>query len=437
MTFSPFGPTTAITSTFSSGGGSGVANVTFSAATSALITGWYAVGTGIAIGATVAGGAGTTTLNFSSACTGTVSGTITFYPPTVAGRQIVMSTAAPTLTTGATTGQLMQATSSGVGGGTMGFLAALATAPTAAITRYIITDRQLLGAALDQTTTTYNAGVATGGSTTTLVDASAFWATATGTGSAQGTTISLSAASPGNVNGWYVTGTGIAAGATIVSGAGTTTLTVSVPHSGAVSGTITCAAWNQSLVGRRIKIQSGSTGLNQELIITAVTAATGTLGFSSATAPLNNVAVYSLLSQQLRGAGTVLQWASGNTVANNRGRYLWSARGGATVGWDKLDLTTDRVVQVYAIPIVETLTTGSMYAYDGIDRIYFTKDLTQRLYYIDLNTQWIHGAGVYPYIAPTTGIGNKMEIFTTVDGLKYMWINRQQNQEHFRQLVFF
>jgi hypothetical protein len=78
-----------------------------------------------------------------------------------------------------------------------------------------------------------------------------------------------------------------------------------------------------------------------------------------------------------------------------------------------------------------------MYAYDGANRIYFTKDVTQRCYYLDVNTQWIHGAGVVPYTAGTAGIGNKMEIFTTVDGLKYMWINRQQQQEHFRQLLFF
>jgi hypothetical protein len=439
MTFSPWGPVAAITSTFSSGGGTGVATVTMTAATTATIAGWYASGTGIAIGATVTGGAGTTTITLSSACTGAVSGTISFYQPTVAGRLVVMSTAAPVITTGLTAGQLMQATSSGVGGATMGFLAALATAPTAAITRYVITDRQLLGAALDQTLTTYTASVATGGTATTLVDASSFWATATGTGSAQGTTITLSAAAPGNVNGWYVSGTGIGAGAQIVSGQGTTSLTVSVPHTGAVSGTISCQAWNQSLVGRRLKVQSGATGLNQELIIVAVTATTGTLSFASAVSPLANVGVYSLLSQQVKGPGSMIAWVSGNTPTATKGRYLWSTRGGggATIGWEKLDLNTDRVTQVYAIPNSESLTTGSMYAYDGADRIYFTKDLTQRVYYIDVNTQWIHGAGVYPYIAPTTGIGNKMEVFTTVDGLKYLWINRQQAQEHFRQLLFF
>ena len=437
MIFTPWGPSTAVTSTYSSGGGAGVATVTMTANTNANITGWYVSGTGIAIGTTVTSGAGTSAITLSNACTGAVSGTITFYPPSVAGRQIVMSTTAPTITSGVTTGQLMQAASSGVGGGTMGFLTALGSAPVAALTRYVVSNPQMVGAALDQTLTNYNSGVATGGSITTLVDASAFWATATGTGSAQGTTITLSAAAPGNVTGWYVSGTGIGAGAQIISGAGTTTLTVSVPHSGSVSGTITCAAWNQSLVGRRIKIQSGATGLNQELIITAVTPTTGTLTFATATAPVNNVAVYSLLSFPLKGAGSQIAWASGNSVVTTRGRYIWMVRGGAAVGIDKLDLNTDRVSLVYVIPITETLGSGSMYAYDGADRIYFTKDVTQRCYYFDVNTQWIHGAGVVPYTAGTAGIGNKMEVFTTTDRLKYLWINRQQQQEHFRQLLFF
>lgn len=436
MTFSPWGPTPAITSSYSSGGGAGVATVTLTANTNANINGWYVVGTGIAIGTRVFSGAGTSTITLTSACTGAVSGTITFYPPNVAGLQIVMNTAAPAVTTGVQAGQLMQAASSGVGGGTLGFLTALASAPVAGITRYAITNRELIGAAMDQTLTNYNAGVATGGSATTLIDASAFWATATGTGSAQGTTITLSAAAPGNVNGWYISGTGIAAGAQIVSGQGTTTLTVSVPHTGTVSGTITCAAWNQSLVGRRIKIQSGATGLNQELNITAVTPTTGTLTFASAVAPINNVAVYSLLSIPVKGVGHEVSWISGNSNMSTIGKYLILPRGGAAVGIDKIDMTTDRVFVMHYSPFSETLGSGSMYAYDQTDRLYFTKDITQRIYYFDVNTNIIQGSGVVPYVAGTAGIGNKMEIFLTVDGLKYIWINRQQQQEHFRSLIF-
>jgi hypothetical protein len=85
---------------------------------------------------------------------------------------------------------------------------------------------------------------------------------------------------------------------------------------------------------------------------------------------------------------------------------------------------------------IETLTTGSQYAYDGVDRLYFTKEATQRLYYLDLVTGIVHGAGQYPYVAPTAIMGNRMEVFTTADGLKYLWLNRQSFAECFRALLF-
>lgn len=436
--FNQYGPLATITSTFSTGGGFGNANVSVTSATSSNIAGWLAINSGIAVASTVTGGQGSVTLNLSNACYGAgVAGAITFYPPIASTRIVVMNTAAPAVTTGLQAGQLMFANTSGQGGATFGFITTLGTAPTAAITRYSICDTKLLGAALDQTITTYNSGVATTGNTTTLNDSSTVWASATGTGSAQGTTITLSLPSPGSANGWYVFGTGVNQGAQIIGGAGTTTITVSVPHASTVSGTITCTAWNNSLTGRRIKIQSGATGSPQELAITVIAPTLGNITFGAATAPIGNVAVYSLLSIPVHGAGHECQLATNNSVAANRGKYLWMVRGGGVVGIDKLDITTDRVVPTYLMPFAETLTTGSMFAYDGQDRLYFTKDLTQRVYYLDLNTNVIHGAGLYPYLAPTTGIGNKMEIFTTTDGLKYMWINRQQNQEHFRQLLFY
>lgn len=434
ISFSAWAPHTAITSTFSSGGGAGVATITLTGATNANINGWYVVGTGIALNTYVTSGAGTTTLVLSNACTGAVSGTITFYPPRTAGKLSVMSLAAPA-TSGNTTGQLMVSTTPV--GATTGFIAALGAAPVATLSKYVLSNIEMPGSTVSGTAVTYNSGIATSGSTTTLVDASSFWATATGTGSAQGTTITLSAVSPGNINGWYVTGTGINTGTQIVSGAGTNTLTVDIPFSGAVSGTITCAAFGQNLVNRRLKILSGATGLNQEVIITAVAPTTGTLTFATGTAPINNVAAYSILSSGLKSTGQICQWQGGGTVPANRGRYLWMQRGGASAIFEKIDLVTDRVVYVTTSPQTETFTSGTMWAYDQQDRIYFTKDLTNRCYYLDLNTNWIYGAGLFPYLAGATGIGNKMEVFTTADGLKYLWLVRQQQVEAFRQLIFY
>jgi hypothetical protein len=92
---------------------------------------------------------------------------------------------------------------------------------------------------------------------------------------------------------------------------------------------------------------------------------------------------------------------------------------------------------MYTVPFNETLGAGSQFAYDGYDRIYFTKDVTNRLYYVDLKTNTVHGSGLIPYLVGTAGIGNLMEIFKTVDGLKYLWVVRKANVETFRQLLFY
>jgi hypothetical protein len=87
-------------------------------------------------------------------------------------------------------------------------------------------------------------------------------------------------------------------------------------------------------------------------------------------------------------------------------------------------------------PLTETLTTGTMAAYDGKDRIYFHKDNTQRVYSLNVVTANVNGASMYPYATPTAVIGNRMEIITTKDGLKYIWLNRSSFAECFRCLLF-
>lgn len=441
ITFSPWGPTTAVTSTFSSGGGAGVATVTMTANTNANINGWLVSGTNIPADTYVVSGAGTSTITLSRACSGVVSGTITFYPPEVAGKIFIIALLPPAATTGSTTSQIW----SGISplGGTIGFLGGAITTPVAATSRYIVTDVPIIGAQSEgNAAQQYTYGVATGGSATSLIDANSFWSTATGTAGAQATTITLSAASPGNVNGWFITGTNISAGTRIISGQGTNTLTLSQPTAGSVTGTITCCAFGPSggsswLVGRRIRVITG-TGASQELVITGVVPATGTISFATATAPAAN-SIYTIISTPVKGAGHELSWVYGNEGihSSNRGRYLWSARGGASVGIDKIDLTTDRIVYVHTTPFTETLTTGSYYAYDGLNSIYFTKDTTQRVYRLDVNTGYVYGGGTIPYIAGTAQIGNKMEIFTTADRLNYLWVNRHGNIEHFRTLLFY
>jgi hypothetical protein len=416
-------------------GNAGELTITLDTPAPTYINGWYAAGTGIGIGATVTSGADASTLTLSVVNTGAVSGTITFSSPW-GNCMVYGNSSAVTLTTGASTGQAMQITTNT--GNSLTVLAAMGAAMTAGITRYLITKRDCLGASLNGTTTTYYSGVATGGSTTTLVDANAFWTSASGcSGSAQSTTITLGSACPAHVTGWYVVGTNVNAGAQVVSGAGTNTITVSVANSGAVGASITLCAWNtNALAGKRIKFLS-STGVAQELTITASTNTTGTITFAAATAPGNNTTSYSIISAPIKGTGCSLEWAPGLSDPNKRGCYLFCARGGGVAGIDRYDFRTDRWTLMHYAPIIETLSTGSMYAYDGGDRLYFTKDATMRVYYLDLITNWIHGAGYYPYSSGTAIIGNRMEILQTEDGLNYLWLNRHSGAECFRQLLFY
>lgn len=442
LTFSnPLNNPLPTTATYSSGSGT---SIVLTGNVPSYVTGWFVSGTNIANGTTVTGGAGTATITLSTSTSGTPSGTITFYPPPVAPAVLYATAAAPALTaTGLlATGTGMQLVAQNTLNGNIMVPISALSAVAAGISRYIITEREIIGTQFDQHNM-YLAGTATGGSTTTLVDGNSFWATATGSGSAGSTTLTLSAAGSPIHNGWFVSGTGIAAGARVVSGGGTTSLVLDTPHTATVSGTITISAWQAGtttnmLVGRKLRILTGATGLNQDLAITQVDRATGTITFALATAPVNGVSVYSILPAITPGAGSTIQWVSDSSYAANKGKFLVRFRGGAAAGMDRFDLNSDEFIPMYSVPFAETLGSGTQYAYDGLDRIYFTKDVTNRLYYLDTNTNTVHGAGVIPYlVGPTAGIGNLMEIFKTIDGLKYLWVVRKAATETFRALLFY
>lgn len=86
-------------------------------------------------------------------------------------------------------------------------------------------------------------------------------------------------------------------------------------------------------------------------------------------------------------------------------------------------------------PQSEIQSTGSMYTYDGKDRIYFTPQATNRIQYLDLTNSKVYHAGQTPYAHGAAIIGNRMEIVKTVDGLTYLYIARHTGQEFWRALT--
>jgi hypothetical protein len=195
----------------------------------------------------------------------------------------------------------------------------------------------------------------------------------------------------------------------------------------------TTKSWAVNIwAGRRVRVLTSGGPI--EVVIASNTS--NTLTVSTITLPVTLVTQYAILEGNAKGVGTNANWAFGTTNETYRGRYIFIARGGGTYGFERLDLTTDRISVINTSPLSETLTTGSMTAYDGGNRIFFHKDATQRVYSLDVVTGKINGASMYPYVAPTAIIGNRMEVYTTQDGLKYLWLNRASFQECYRTLLF-
>jgi hypothetical protein len=189
-----------------------------------------------------------------------------------------------------------------------------------------------------------------------------------------------------------------------------------------------------AFVGRTLIMLSG-TGQYQELAITANTA--NTLTFGAATAPVAAATAYAILQSQAKGVGISLNWIFDNSEPLTKGSLLTLPRGGALASFHRLNMQSDSWLLDSPMPYFETLGLGSMYAYDGGDYIYFTKDVTQRVFRLNVNTWEVEPAGLWPYIPGAVILGNRFEIFETANKLKYLWLNRHSNQECYVQLLWY
>jgi hypothetical protein len=179
-------------------------------------------------------------------------------------------------------------------------------------------------------------------------------------------------------------------------------------------------------------------GAGTQAISVAITSNTSnTLTFGTTTAPVTLATPYSILTQPNKSTGIELVLPYNTSSTADDSRYLYVARGGATIGWDIFDLTTGACRPMLIGQSVETLSTGSMYVYDGGDRIYFTKDVTNRCYYLNITDGQIYSAPQIPYVAGTAILGNRMDIVTTIDRLKILYVNRHSNIEFFKTLLWY
>lgn len=309
-----------------------------------------------------------------------------------------------------------------------------ATGNVAAGNRYVIQDCAALGRDVQfKQLDKFVEGYATSGSTTTLVDTSKNWI-------------------PSSWAGYrvrIVAGTGLGNEITITSNTETTLTypvqtftpdattryqimdTFGLATGGSTSTLIdTTKNWiTNQWSGKRFRYLS-STGTMVEQTVTSNT--NNTLTFSASTAPATTTN-YVIYSTPVRGVGFELNWLFGAGMH----RYLLAPRGS---GWNAIDYydITKEIFELtpFISPQFETFSTGSMYAYDGGKYVYINKESTNRIYRLDVTTRTMENAGTIPYGHSTALVGNRMEVISTPEGLKFLYIMRHNAQELFRALVF-
>jgi hypothetical protein len=346
---------------------------------------------------------------------------------TLVGRIVCITTMGP-----APTSQIRRITANS---GTTITLQSNITAAVNGTSRYIIYEAYTIGRDRQyKIDSKMNTGWATSGGTTTLIDSTKNWNANQWsgykirllTGSGCGSELTIT----GN------TATMLTFNATQTFVPDTTTKYIIMDTFGlATAGsttTITDTTKNWTVnqwAGKKVKITSG-TGISQEILITSNTAtvltfaAVGTMGVDS---------TYTILGIPNRGSGIELMHIYGNT-GDTKGRYMYLPRGTISNAIDRYDICNG--IWEYGStfsPNSETFTTGSMYAYDGKNKLIMQKE-TGRVMALDVNTQQIENIGTIPYGHSTLLIGNRMEIVETVDGLKYLYVMRSNATEMWRML---
>ena len=314
--------------------------------------------------------------------------------------------------------------------------AATAFTPTTGTTRYIILNPASYGRATKfQAKDQYPFGYATGGTTTTIVDTTKNWI--------RGTWVGMVV----RVN----AGTGLGAELTITANSNNTLVfaattftpdsstryeimdTYGTATSGATSSiTDTTKNWvvNQ-WAGKRVRI-TGGTNQSLELSITSNTA--NTISFAAQLTAMDSTTNYVIMDPPARGNGCGILW----TYGNNNDNYLWTSTGGNTALWQRMNINNQTYDFGFMITgfLADALTTGSTFAYDGVDTIYVQNSNSGSLYQLNIKKRVAELGSRIPGAMSTGYVGNRMCIVTTEDGLKFLYIGQSNGTFFWRTLLF-
>ena len=328
-------------------------------------------------------------------------------------------------------------------------VATITTALVNGTGRYVIVDQGAFGRDEQyKDLAKANIGVATGGSTTTLIDSTKNW----------------------NVNQWVgaririKSGTGRDAYFTITSNTtntltyATQTFTPDVTTNYIIQdsfGTCTGAGSTTTIVdttktwavnqwaGKKVRITGGTsfglTAALNEILIVSNTANTLTFNAITGLAP-DATTTYTILGIPPRGAGIELVWLFGGTSS---GKYMMLPRGGGSNTADKYNINKETwEYSMYFQPQTEVINAGTQYAYDGVDRLYFAPTVAtntvQYIHYLDLTNNKIFGFGSVPTLQGAAVIGSRMEIVTApVSGIDYLYFNKNSSTELYRAPIWF
>jgi len=327
-------------------------------------------------------------------------------------------------------------------------VATITTALVNGTGRYAIVDASMFGRDEQyKVSEKSNTGIATSGSTTTLVDSTKNWFVnqwvgakvriKSGTGRDNFITVTsntettltyaVQTFTPDNTTNYIIFDT-----FGTCTGAGSTTTLVDTTKNWAVN------QW----AGKKVRLTGGAgfglAASANEILIVSNTSNTLTFAAITGLAP-DATTTYTILGAPPRGAGFDILWLFGGVSA---GKYMIVPRGSGSNSADRYDITKETFeYSMYFQPQMDTFNAGSYYAYDGANGIYISASVgTGAVQYVskfDLLTNKISGFGAVPTVQGAAVTGNRMEIITSTSGIDYLYFVKNSGTELYRAPIWF